>query len=63
MDGLAETKTPGYSHTQRAPLCLILYGFAIYSIILGWMIGKTLGIDISGAWACYSPRSPPASIT
>ena len=48
MDGLAETKTPGYSHTQRAPLCLILYGFAIYCIVLGWIIGDTLGMYVAG---------------
>ncbi|MBX3443481.1 MAG: hypothetical protein KF774_13830 [Planctomyces sp.] len=27
---------PGYSHTQWAPLCLILYGFAIWTIGVYW---------------------------
>lgn len=48
MDGLAEAQTPGYSHTQRARLCLILYGFAIYSIVLGWTVGHTPGVYIAG---------------
>lgn len=48
MDGMAEAKIPGYTHTQRAPLCLILYGFAIYSIALGWIIGDTLGMYVAG---------------
>lgn len=48
MDELDETKTPGYSHTQRAPVCLILYGVAIYSISLGWFIGDTLGMCVAG---------------
>jgi hypothetical protein len=32
---------PEYSHTQKAPLCLILYGFGLASIILGWVASKT----------------------
>lgn len=48
MDGLPETKTPGYSHTQKAPLCLILYGSALACIALGWIIGDTLGLYVAG---------------
>ena len=48
MAELEETKTPGYSHTQWAPICLILYGFAIYCIALGWFIGDTLGMYVAG---------------
>ena len=53
MDGLAETKTPGYSHTQRAWLCLILYGFSLYSIVLGlgwlhWRLGWPSGSRTRG---------------
>jgi hypothetical protein len=33
--------SPGYSHTQKAPLCLILYGSALACMILAWMIGET----------------------
>jgi hypothetical protein len=46
MDGL--TKPPGYSHTQKAPLCLILYGTALACIALALMIGETAGIVIGG---------------
>jgi hypothetical protein len=48
MDRKVETQTLGYSHTQRAPICLILYGVAIYSIVLGWFIGDTLGMYVAG---------------
>lgn len=27
-----------YSHTQRAPLCLLLYGLALLFLILGWVL-------------------------
>lgn len=37
-----------YSHTQHAPLCLILYGSALASIALGWMVGETPGLYIAG---------------
>jgi hypothetical protein len=30
-------------NTQRAPICLILYGVAIYCLVHGWIIGDTLG--------------------
>lgn len=29
---------PAYQHTQRAPLCLILYAFAILEFILAWTL-------------------------
>ena len=48
MDGMAATTTPGYSHTQKAPLCLILYGSALACIALAWVIGETPGIFIGG---------------
>lgn len=38
----------GYSHTQKAPLCLILYGSALACIVLAWIIGDTSGIYIGG---------------
>lgn len=46
MDGPKETT--GYSHTQKAPLCLILYGSALACIALAFMIGETAGIYIGG---------------
>ena len=38
----------GYSHTQNAPLCLILYGSALACVVLAWMVGETNGIYIGG---------------
>lgn len=46
MDGPKETT--GYLHTQKAPLCLILYGSALACIALAWMIGETAGFVIGG---------------
>jgi hypothetical protein len=42
-----ETATAGYSHTQKAPLCLILYGSALLCVILGWVVGDTPGMYIA----------------
>jgi hypothetical protein len=38
----------GYQHTQKAPLCLILYGTALLCFVLVWVIGDTPGIYIGG---------------
>jgi hypothetical protein len=43
-----DTATGGYSHTQKAPLCLILYSSALACIVLVWMAGETMGIYIAG---------------
>lgn len=43
MDGLADIKTSGYTHTQRAPLCLILYGMVPLFFAIAWSIGDTPG--------------------
>ncbi len=48
MNGLVETKLPGYSHTQKAPLCLILYGSALLCFVLASTVGDTPGIFIAG---------------
>jgi len=29
-----------YSHTQKAPLCLILYGLTLASFVVAWVIGS-----------------------
>jgi len=34
-------------HTQKAPLCLILYGSALACIALAWVVGDTPGIYIA----------------
>src|ERR1700679_4271301 len=44
MDGLAATNTPGYSHTQKAPLCLTLYGSALACFTLAWMLPIILSV-------------------
>jgi len=42
------TATPGYSHTQQAPLCLILYGSALVCFVVAFIIGEKPGIYIGG---------------
>jgi hypothetical protein len=41
MDG--PTEAPGYSHTQNAPLCLILYGSALVCFAVAWTVGSHPG--------------------
>lgn len=43
-----DTATRGYSHTQKAPLCLILYGSALACVALAWLVGETPGVFIGG---------------
>lgn len=43
-----DTAAPAYSHSQKAPLCLILYVLARACIVLAWLIGDTPGIYIVG---------------
>jgi hypothetical protein len=33
-----DTNTPGYAHTQKAPLCLLVYALAAIFLVLGWFI-------------------------
>ena len=46
MAGSADSS--GYSHKQKAPLCLILYGSAIGCFVLAWWVGDMAGIYIAG---------------
>jgi hypothetical protein len=39
---------PRYSHTQQAPLSLILCAFALACFGLAWLVGETPGVLISG---------------
>ncbi len=41
------TTDPGYSHTQKAPLCLILYSSALLCFALAWMVGSAPGSFIA----------------
>lgn len=45
---IAATEAPGYTHMQKAPLCLILYGSALACVALAWLVGETPGIFIAG---------------
>lgn len=45
----AVTTDPGYSHTQKAPLCLILYGSALLCFALAWTVGSAPGSIIAAA--------------
>lgn len=55
-----DTTSSGYAHTQKAPLCLILYGSALACIVLAWIIGDTLGIYIAGAVSMLIALLAPA---
>lgn len=48
MQELADDNRPKYSHMQKAPLCLILYGSALGGFVLLVLIGDTLGIFFGG---------------
>jgi hypothetical protein len=48
MPGFADGKRPEYSHTQKAPLCLILYGSALGCFALGWWDGDVPGMYVAG---------------
>jgi hypothetical protein len=43
------TTDSGYSHTQKAPLCLILYGSALLCFALAWTVGSAAGNFIAVA--------------
>jgi hypothetical protein len=43
------TETPGYTHTQKAPLCLIFYGTALLCFAVAWAVGSAPGSYIAGA--------------
>jgi hypothetical protein len=45
----AMTEAPGYSHTQQAPLCLILYGSALACFAIAWSVGSPPGNVIAAA--------------
>jgi len=46
---MTDSATPGYSHTQTAPLCLILYASALLCLALTWGVGDTPGVVIAAA--------------
>ena len=55
--------TPDYSHTQTAPLCLILYASALLCFAVGLTIGETPGVCTALAVAASSPCSARRSTT
>lgn len=40
----AATDDPGYWHTQKGPLCLILYGSALACFVLAWALPPMPGV-------------------
>ncbi len=38
--------TPGYSHTQKAPLCLLVYGTAVALLVGAWTARSELPISL-----------------
>jgi hypothetical protein len=41
-----DTAIPGYSHTQKAPLCLLVYGTAIALFVCAWAVRDELPISL-----------------
>jgi hypothetical protein len=33
-----DTSVPGYSHTQKSPLCLLIYGVALALLVAAWLV-------------------------
>ncbi len=46
---MTATNSPTYSHTQKAPLCLILYGTAVFCFAIAWNVGSPPGHLIAAA--------------
>lgn len=40
-----------YSHTQRAPLCLLLYGFGVFCGLLLWSVDDSVGIVLCASFS------------
>ena len=49
-----------YAHTQKAPLCLLLYGIALANVVLACAIGDPVGIYICGGVALFLTLLAPA---
>jgi hypothetical protein len=60
MNELTETRTPGYSHTQQAPMCLILYGSALACFALAWLLPIIPGDLIAVAVGLFIASLAPA---
>ncbi len=61
MNGTTSTETTsGYFHTQKAPLCLILYGSALACLVLGWLVSSELAMIICVAVAVPIALLAPA---
>ena len=42
-----DTSVPGYSHTQKSPLCLLLYGSAFALLVGAWFTHDEFPIDLT----------------
>jgi len=45
---MTDSATPGYSHTQQAPFCLIFDASALACCGLAWTVGETPGVYVGG---------------
>jgi hypothetical protein len=54
------TADHAYSHAQKAPLCLILYGSALACVALAWLVGDKPGIFIAGGVGLFIALLAPA---
>jgi hypothetical protein len=54
----AATAAPGYSHAQKASLCLILYGSAVLCFALAWTVGSAAGSSIAAVGLLIALLAP-----
>jgi hypothetical protein len=52
------TEIPAYSHTQKAPLCLIVYGSALFCFVVAWLLptvphfpGNIIAFAVGSCWS------------
>lgn len=55
-----DVSVSGYSHTQRAPMCLLLYGFAALALVTAIPSRDPAGIAIAGGVAAVLLLLAPA---
>lgn len=51
---------PKYSHTQEAPLSILLYGTALACMVLAWIVKETPGLYIAGGAGLFVALLAPA---
>lgn len=48
MNSRSPVGVPEYSHKQQAPLFILLYGSAVFCVVLAWNVRETPGLYIAG---------------